>query len=323
MQIFDKDKIYDFMSFRHPSLIISVALIVACVICIGVKGFNYGIDFSGGTLIQVKYDTKAPIAQIREIFSKINYLKDASVSEFGSNEEITIRYAGSNSSISADPALSMKEILKDSGNFEIRRVDVVGPKVGGELRKSGILALSVSIVLILIYLAFRFEWRFALAAIVCEFHDVIITLGVISFFKVDVNLDILAAILTIVGYSLNDTIIVFDRIREGIKTSKNTSLCDIINESVSKTLSRTILTSFTTFISVFVLYLFGGDMIKAFSFVMLIGVIVGTFSSVFIAAQALLWFKFSVVSYRNLLTQKLKNKKEKEKMRALYEKGSV
>lgn len=323
MQIFDKNKIYDFMSFRYVSLIVSGILVVASIICISVKGFNYGIDFSGGTLIQVKYDAPAPIAKIREKFAKIDYLKDASVSEFGSNEEITIRYSGSNSSISADPASSMKEILKDSGNFEIRRVDVVGPKVGGELRKSGILALSVSLVLILVYLAFRFEWRFALAAIVSEFHDVIITLGVISLFRVDLNLDILAAVLTIIGYSLNDTIIVFDRIREGICASKSTALYEIINESVSKTLSRTILTSFTTFISVFVLFLFGGDMIKGFSFVMLIGVIVGTFSSVFIAAQALLWFKFSVISYRNLLAEKLKRKKEKEKMRALYEKGSV
>lgn len=323
MQIFDKGKIYDFMSYRYYSLAISFLLIIASVFFMTTKGFNYGIDFSGGTLIQVKYDSPAPISKIREKFDTVESLKGASVTEFGSKEEITIRYSGSSSSIGEDPAAAMSELLKDTGNFEIRRVDIVGPKVGDELRKSGIMALSISLILILIYLAFRFEWKFALAAIVGEFHDVIITLGVISFFEIDVNLDILAAVLTIIGYSLNDTIIVFDRIREGIKESKSTDIFYIINESVSKTLSRTILTSFTTFISVFVLYLFGGDMIHGFSFVVLIGVIAGTLSSVFVAAQALMWFKFSVIDYRNFLDQKLKKKKEKERMRALYEKGTI
>lgn len=323
MQIFDKGKVYDFMSYKHFSLVISLLLIIASIFFMITRGFNYGIDFSGGTLIQVKYDSVAPISVIRDKFNEVEALKNASVTEFGSKEEITIRYSSSTSSINEDPAVAMTQLLKDTGNFEIRRVDIVGPKVGDELRKSGLMALSISIILILIYLAVRFEWKFAIAAIVSEFHDVIITLGVISFFQIDVNLDILAAILTIVGYSLNDTIIVFDRIREGIKESKNTDLICIINESVSKTLSRTILTSFTTFISVFILYLFGGDMINGFSFVVLVGVIVGTLSSVFIAAQALLWFGFNVIDYRNLLEQKQKKKKEKERMRALYEKGTI
>lgn len=323
MQIFDKDKVYNFMKIRHIMFAISVVFIVISMVLFFTRGFNYGIDFSGGTLVQIKYDQKAPLDEIRARLAKVESLKGASVTEFGSDKEITIRYTGASQSLGSNPGQTMTEILKGTGNLEVRRVDVVGPKVGNDLRKGAIMALSASIILILIYIAFRFEWRFALAAIASEFHDVLFVVGVIVLFRVDVNLEILAAVLTIIGYSLNDTIVIFDRIRESISTSKEDNITAIINESVSVTLSRTILTSFTTLISVVILYLFGGDMIHGFAFVMMIGVIVGTFSSVFIAAQLLIILKFDVLKYRAMLAEKQKQAKEKERMRAMYEKGTV
>lgn len=323
MQIFDKDKIYNFMGTRHLFFAISLILMLGSIFLLGTQGLKFGIDFSGGTLIQIKYDSKAPIEDIRHKLNQVNELKGASVTEFGSSEEVTIRYSGSNESLGNDVSATISQILKDTGNFEIRRVDVVGPKVGNELKKGGLMAVIISLIAILIYLGVRFEWRFALAAVLSEVHDILVVLGFISLMKIDVNLDTLAAILTIIGYSLNDTIIIFDRIREGIQESKEESINGVINESVSRTLSRTVLTSFTTLISVVVLFLFGGDMINDFASIVMVGVIFGTYSSVFIASQALIFFKFSVKGYRAFLAEKQKRKKEKEKMRAMYEKGTL
>ncbi|EOI1782346.1 protein translocase subunit SecF, partial [Campylobacter coli] len=249
--------------------------------------------------------------------------QNLSVTEFGSKEEITIRFLGSNDSLGSDIGEHISTLLKDTGKFEVRRADVVGPKVGDELRNKGIMAIIVSLVAILIYIAIRFEWRFALAAIISEIHDVVITLGAISLFKIDVNLDTLAAVLTVLGYSLNDTIIIFDRIREGIKTSKKSELAPIINESVSATLSRTVLTSGLTLATVVILYFFGGEMIQGFSLALIVGIVVGTLSSIFVASPTLLWFKFSVIDFRNKELEKLKRKQEKERNRAMYEKGTV
>ena len=199
----------------------------------------------------------------------------------------------------------------------------MGPKVGDELRNKGLMAIVISLVAILIYIAFRFEWRFAIAAIISEIHDVVITLGAICLFKIDVNLDTLAAILTVLGYSLNDTIIIFDRIRDGIKTSKKNELAPIINESVSATLSRTILTSGLTIATVVILYFFGGSMIEGFSLALLVGLVAGTLSSIFVASPTLMWFKFSVEHFKMKELEKLKRKQEKEKNRAMYEKGTI
>ena len=185
------------------------------------------------------------------------------------------------------------------------------------------MAVAVSLVLILIYIGVRFEWRFALAAIFSEIHDVVIVLGAISLLSIDVNLDTLAAILTVLGYSLNDTIIIFDRIRERVKESKFIKLFEVINESVSLTLSRTLMTSVTTLLAVFTLFFYGGDMIHGFSVIMIIGILIGTMSSVFIAAPMLSWFRFSVENYRATIVAKELRKKEKEKLRAMYEKGTV
>ena len=323
MQVFDSGKVYDFMGKKALGFAVSCVLVIGSIFLLSTRGLNYGIDFAGGTLIQVRYDAPAPLDAIRAKFETNEVLKNASVTEFGSKEEITIRYAGSSDSLGSDPAGVVSNLLADTGKFEVRRVDVVGPKVGSELREKGVMALTVSLVLILVYIAFRFEWRFGLAAILSEFHDVIISLGLISLLRIDVNLDTLAAILTIIGYSLNDTIIVFDRIREGVQTSKQSNLNAVINESVSATLPRTVMTSVTTLLSVTTLFLFGGDMIHGFSTIMLVGVVVGTLSSIFIAAPMLVWFKFSVESYRAHLYELEKKRKEKEKIRAMYEKGTI
>ncbi|EAH7827969.1 protein translocase subunit SecF [Campylobacter coli] len=323
MQFFSEKKIYDFMRMRFAAISLSIVLFFGSIYLLWDRGLQFGIDFSGGTLIQLKYDTAAPIPQIREILEKQGNFQNLSVTEFGSKEEITIRFLGSNDSLGSDIGEHISTLLKDTGKFEVRRADVVGPKVGDELRNKGIMAIIVSLVAILIYIAIRFEWRFALAAIISEIHDVVITLGAISLFKIDVNLDTLAAVLTVLGYSLNDTIIIFDRIREGIKTSKKSELAPIINESVSATLSRTVLTSGLTLATVVILYFFGGEMMQGFSLALIVGIVVGTLSSIFVASPTLLWFKFSVIDFRNKELEKLKRKQEKERNRAMYEKGTV
>ncbi|EAI3898129.1 protein translocase subunit SecF [Campylobacter coli] len=323
MQFFSEKKIYDFMRMRFAAISLSIVLFFGSIYLLWDRGLQFGIDFSGGTLIQLKYDTAAPISQIREILEKQGSFQNLSVTEFGSKEEITIRFLGSNDSLGSDIGEHISTLLKDTGKFEVRRADVVGPKVGDELRNKGLMAIIVSLVAILIYIAIRFEWRFALAAIISEIHDVVITLGAISLFKIDVNLDTLAAVLTVLGYSLNDTIIIFDRIREGIKTNKKSELAPIINESVSATLSRTVLTSGLTLATVVILYLFGGEMIQGFSLALIVGIVVGTLSSIFVASPTLLWFKFSVIDFRNKELEKLKRKQEKERNRAMYEKGTV
>ncbi|HEG5838985.1 TPA: protein translocase subunit SecF [Campylobacter jejuni] len=323
MQFFSEKKIYDFMRMRFAAISLSFILFFGSIYLLWDRGLQYGIDFSGGTLVQLKYENAAPITQIREILENQGTFQNLSVTEFGSNEEVTIRFLGSNDNVSNDIGERISTLLKDTGKFEVRRADVVGPKVGDELRNKGLMAIAVSLIAILIYIALRFEWRFALAAIISEIHDVVITLGAISLFKIDVNLDTLAAVLTVLGYSLNDTIIIFDRIREGIKTSKKTELAPIINESVSATLSRTVLTSGLTLATVVILYFFGGEMIQGFSLALIVGIIAGTLSSIFVASPTLLWFKFSVLEFRNKEIEKAKRKQDKERNRAMYEKGTV
>ncbi|EOX1263821.1 protein translocase subunit SecF [Campylobacter upsaliensis] len=323
MQFFSEKKIYDFMKMRFAAISLSFILFFGSIFLLFEKGLQFGIDFSGGTLVQLRYENTAPIPQIREILSQSEQFQNLSVTEFGSAKEITIRFLGSNENLGDDTGAYISSLLKNTGKFELRRVDVVGPKVGDELRNKGLMAIVISLVAILIYIAFRFEWRFAIAAIISEIHDVVITLGAICLFKIDVNLDTLAAILTVLGYSLNDTIIIFDRIRDGIKTSKKNELAPIINESVSATLSRTILTSGLTIVTVVILYFFGGSMIEGFSLALFVGLVAGTLSSIFVASPTLMWFKFSVEHFRVKELEKLKRKQEKEKHRAMYEKGTI
>ena len=323
MEIFKSDKIYDFMGKSKLFIALSLVLVLASYVMLFTRGLHYGIDFAGGTLVQLKYEKSAPIKKIREDLKKDPIFKNASITEFGSPNEVVIRFSTSSSSVGVDIGDKVRELLKNTGKFKVRRVDMVGPKVGNELREKGLMAMVLSIIAILIYVAFRFEWRFGLAAILALVHDVSISLGFVSLFQIDVNLDILAAILTIMGYSLNDTIIVFDRIREGIKEAKVMDLFSVINESVTKTLSRTTLTSLTTFFVVLTLYLFGGEIIKGFSFTLLIGIIVGTYSSIFVASPLLKWLGFSIEDFKKKEAEKEKRRREKEKIRQMYEGGVV
>ncbi len=323
MEFFKYTKTFDFMSKKMITLMISLTLVIASYVVLASKGLNYGIDFAGGTVIQVKYDKAAPINEMRELISKDKLFDGASISEFGSPDEVVIRVRTSSSSVTTDMGDIAREVLKGSGNFEVRRVDIVGPKVGNELREKGVMAMLLAIIGILIYVSFRFEWRFALASIVALVHDVSIALGAISLFEVEVNLDILAAMLTILGYSLNDTIIVFDRIREGINKIKSAILADVINESVTRTLSRTTLTSLTTFFVVLTLWMYGGEIIHGFGFTLLVGIIVGTYSSIFVASPVLIWLGFDIKAFRTKLADKEKRRLEKERMRAQFEQGTL
>ena len=323
MEIFKRDTIFNFMGKRLPFLGLSAILVIASLILLFTKGLHLGIDFSGGTLIQVKYEQKAPVQNIRDVLETDKRFEKATVTEFGHDSEVIIKIPTTTSSLGKDIGDEIRSILESTGKYEIRRVDMVGPKVGNALQEKGLTALALAIIIILAYVSYRFEWRFAVASILALIHDISIALGAIVLFNIDVNLDILAAILTILGYSLNDTIIVFDRIREGIETSKESNLDNVVNESVSRTLSRTTLTSLTTFFVVLTLYLFGGEIISGFSFTLLVGVIVGTYSSIFIAASFLVQLKFSIGNYRKMLAEKDKRQKEKDRMRAQFEQGTV
>ncbi|PHS34431.1 MAG: protein translocase subunit SecF [Sulfurovum sp.] len=323
MEIFKYKKPLSLMEKSKRFGLFSVVLLILSLGLILTKGFNLGVDFAGGTLIQVQYEGEAPIKEVRKAISVDKAYEGASVTFFGSQEEIVIRTKMSSQVLGEDVGKKMNALLQDTGTFEVRRVDMIGAKVGSELREKGLMAMVLAIIGILIYVSFRFEWRFAIASVMALLHDVTIAMGMIVLFNVEVNLDILAALLTILGYSLNDTIIVFDRIREGIRTIKNPDLGAIIDESVTRTLSRTTLTSLTTFFVVLTLFMFGGEIIHGFSFTLLVGIIVGTYSSIFVASPILMWLGFSVSGFREKEAAKLKREKEKEKMRAMYENGTV
>ncbi len=302
---------------------ISLIAVLASYVLIFTKGFNLGIDFAGGTVVQVKYEGKAPIDKVREAIRSSEIFEGASVNFFGSDDEIVIKVRTSSKRLGTDIGDEARKLLASTGKFEVRRVDMVGPKVGNELREKGIMALVLAIAGILIYVSFRFEWRFAIASVIALVHDISIAMGAIVLFNVEVNLDILAALLTILGYSLNDTIIVFDRIREGLVSVRSSKLADVIDESVTRTLSRTTLTSLTTFFVVLTLFLMGGEIIHGFSFTLLVGIIVGTYSSIFIASPLLMVMKFNVESYRKKLAEKKRREEEKARLRAMYEQGTV
>ena len=322
MEIFKTDKIYDFMGKRLAFLGFSSILFIASIVLLLTKGLTLGIDFAGGTIIQVKYEQVAPINQIRDTLKQTKYA-NSSITKFGSDEEVVIRITGSSADLVNDIGDEMHKILASTGDFEIRRVDMVGAKVGGELREKGIMALSLSLIMILIYLSVRFEWRFAVASVFALIHDITIAMGAISLFSVEVNLDILAAILTLLGYSINDTIIVFDRIRENLQTTKDSVLAQVINFSVSKTLSRTTLTSLTTLFVVATLLFFGGEIIYGFAFTLFVGIIIGTYSSIFIASTLLVQLRFSIEDFKEKQIETLKKIKEKKDLRAMYEHGTV
>ncbi|BAI79607.1 preprotein translocase subunit F [Deferribacter desulfuricans SSM1] len=276
----------DFMGKSKLFFIISGLLVLLSIVIIFTKGFNLGIDFAGGTVIQVRFDSPPKLDLLRENIKKLN-LGDVVIQNFGDEREVLIRVEKTNQDLNA-VANDIKKALSGSfkGNkFIVERVEQVGPQVGSELQKKATMAVIYALIGILIYVTVRFEFIFSLGAVLALFHDVIITLGAFSLASKEINLPIVAAVLTIVGYSLNDTIVVYDRIRERMRNSTaKINLIDLINQSINETLSRTLLTSFTTFLAVLALYLFGSEVIKNFSFALLVGIIVGTYSSIGIAS---------------------------------------
>lgn len=325
MEFFKASKNINFMGMVKPVFTFSLLVTIVSFWLIFTKGFHFGIDFSGGTVIQVQYKNVAPIEEIRKHLESQGF-QGAGIQEFGSPNEIVIRLQNGSSDVKRDMGDQMREVLAGTGDFQIRRVDMVGPKVGGELQEKGAMALIVATLGILIYVAFRFEWRFGVAAIIALVHDLVITAGMVSLFEVEFDLTVLAALLTILGFSINDTIVIFDRIRETIHDTKETSryhLADLINESVTMTLSRTILTVATVFFVVLTLFLFGGEIIHGFSFAMLVGVIFGAYSSIFVASPFLIWFGYDIAKAKAKEVEKAKFKAEKDRMRAQFENGVV
>lgn len=320
--IFGYDKIYNIMGKHKIFLGFSALIFIASLVVIALKTPNYGIDFIGGTVVQVKYKNQAPLKQIRQVLDDSN-LKNASIKEFGASDEIIIRLAKTSHALGTDIGDTISAILAPTGDFEVRRVDMVGSKVGKELREKGISAIIFALLGVLIYISLRFEWRFAIASIAALVHDITITTALIIVLNVNINLEILAAMLTILGYSLNDTIIVFDRIRETLSVRHNKSLHEIMNEAISMTLSRTTLTSLTTFFVVFVLYIFGTQLIEGLSLTLMIGIIIGTYSSIFIAASLLNIFKFSPRSWQEKESKKEAQRREKMRIRSQFEQGSI
>lgn len=323
MEVFKKVKVYDFVKYSSYGLVISLVLILASFVLLGVKGFNLGIDFAGGSVVQLQYSKDAPLAEIRELLAKDERFKNSQVSEFGSKQEVLLKIPYIPTGVNEDMAQDIITLLKPSGDFELRRLDSVGPKVGDELKQNGIIALTLALVAMMIYISFRYEWRFSLAGVLALMHDVIIVSGVVILVGVDFNLDVLAALLTIIGYSINDTIIIFDRIREQMLIKRQKDMRYVINEAVSCTLSRTLLTSLTVFFVVLTLYLFGGEIIVGFSLPMLVGVIVATCSSIFFAPRLAVMFGFSLEEYYQKEAVKLKRKEEKKRLREMYEKGRL
>jgi preprotein translocase subunit SecF len=327
MELFNQDKIYDFMGKNKIIFSISAVIMAISLYLILVTGFKYGVDFAGGTIVQVKY-TKAPdIVTIKDILSKHDF-KNLEVQQFGTPDELLIRFASSSTGVSQDISDKMKEMLSATGAFEIRRVEMIGPKVGAELREKGIMAALVSLAGILLYIAFRFEWRFGLAAVLGLLHDIIITAGCVVVAGVDFDLTVLAALLMLMGHSINDTIVIFDRIRETVKHAKPNrdgkfDFAHIINDAVSRTLSRTTLTVVTVFFVILTLFLFGGEIIHGFAFTMLIGTIIGAYSSIFIASPFVLWTGYNVAKTRAKEALKEQNERDKDKMRSQFEKGVV
>ena len=282
-----------FNKFYKSFNILSIVLIVTSLILLAFKGLNYGVDFKGGTLIELRTDlNSANIKKIRDSFNQLN-LGDVSVKNFGNDTDFIIKFEKQNSN---DPKFidNIKTKLSGSiGTVDFRRVENVGPKVSAELLQSGVIAIALSLAAMLLYIWIRFEWQFSLGAIVALFHDVIITLGVFSLFSLEINLSIVAAVLTIVGYSMNDTVVIFDRVRENLRKFSDIKIFELTNISINQTLSRTIITSATTLLALLSIFIFGGEILKGFSLALILGVIFGTYSSIYIANPILVVLKVS------------------------------
>jgi len=293
---------FNFSSKFKYANILSLILFALSVILIFFKGLNYGIDFKGGTLIELR-SNNIETALIRDTLKNMN-LGDVNVKKFGKEGDFLIKVEQKEDNNKLIPEI--KKNLSESLNSEVnfRRVENVGPKVSAELLQSGIIAISLSLAAMLFYIWVRFEWQFSIGSIVALFHDVIITLGIFSLLSLEINLSIIAAVLTIVGYSMNDTVVIYDRIRENLGKYHKLDISNIANLSINETLSRTIITSVTTLLALFSIFILGGEILRGFSFAMILGVLIGTYSSIFVASPILKFFK---VSYKTL-------EKEEEKI---------
>ena len=281
-----------FNKYYNKFNILSVTLVFISLVLLTFKGLNFGIDFKGGTLIELRSsDTKINVSSLRDNLNQMN-LGDVSVKKFGNETDFLIKFE---SNENKDVIEKIKSNLdKSFGNsFDFRRVENVGPKVSAELLKSGIIAILVALGLMLIYIWIRFEWQFSLGAILALFHDVIVTLGLFSLLSLEINLSIIAAVLTIVGYSMNDTVVIFDRVRENLRKYSDIKIYELTNISINETLSRTLITSITTLLALLSIFFFGGEILKGFSLAMIFGVIFGTYSSIYIANTVLVRLKVS------------------------------
>ena len=303
--IFKISKDIKFSHFYRKLNILSLIFIIFSILVLVFKGLNLGVDFKGGTLIEIRTENSAiNIAEIRQSFLKMN-LGDVTVKKFGKENDYLVKIEVSKSDDENFIKSINDKLSKDLGsNVNFRRVENVGPKVSNELLRAGILAISLSLAAMLFYIWIRFEWQFSLGAVSALIHDVIITLGIFSFLSYEINLSIVAAVLTIVGYSMNDTVVIFDRIRENLKKYSKISIAEISDVSTNETLSRTLITSVTTLLALLSIYIFGGTILKGFSFAMIIGVIIGTYSSIFVAAPIL---NYTKVSQKTILKENAEN----------------
>ena len=294
-----------FSYFYKKLNILSSILIIISVLVILFKGLNLGVDFKGGTLIELRTENSAiTIAEIRQALLKMN-LGDVTVKKFGQENDYLVKIEITKSNDENFVKSINNKLSEDLGSaVNFRRVENVGPKVSNELLRAGLLAISLSLAAMLFYIWIRFEWQFSLGAVIALIHDVIITMGIFSFLSYEINLSIVAAVLTIVGYSMNDTVVIFDRIRENLKKYSKISITEISDLSTNQTLSRTLITSVTTLLALFSIYIFGGAILKGFSFAMIIGVIVGTYSSIFVATPIL---NYTNVNQKTVLKENIEN----------------
>jgi len=283
----------NFNKFYKLFNIISIIFVILSILLLFFKGLNFGVDFKGGTLIELRVnDKQTNVSTLRKSFINMN-LGDVNVKKFGNENDFLIKFEKKD--IKPNTIEKIKNNLSRSigNNFNFRRVENVGPKVSSELLKSGIIAIALSLAAMLFYIWIRFEWQFSLGAILALFHDVVITLGFFSLFSLEINLSIVAAVLTIVGYSMNDTVVIYDRVRENLKKFSDIKIFELTNISINETLSRTIITSFTTLLALISIYLFGGEILRGFSLAMILGVVFGTYSSIYIANPILVKLRVS------------------------------
>ena len=271
-----------FNKYYNQFNILSVVLVVVSLSFLVFKGLNFGIDFKGGTLVELRStDSKIKVSSLRDSLKQMS-LGDVSVKNFGNETDFLIKFENNNDKNIIEK-IKIKLDESFGNNFNFRRVENVGPKVSAELLRSGVVAISVALILMLIYIWIRFEWQFSLGAIAALFHDVIVTLGLFSILGLEINLSIIAAVLTIVGYSMNDTVVIFDRVRENLRKYSDIKIFELTNISINETLSRTLITSITTLLALLSIFFFGGEILKGFSLAMIFGVIFGTYSSIYIA----------------------------------------